>query len=211
VKQSNGGPSLPVDVSRETLDRLEAFADLLLRWTRTVNLIARNDAAHIWPRHIADSLQLMPLIPPNTPRAIDLGSGAGFPGLILAIASDIPFDLVESDQRKAAFLREAVRTTGAPVRVHATRIDATQLTPAPLITARALAPVPALLALSVPHLISQSGVCLFPKGANIESELTAAAAQWHMRIERFPSLTAPDATLLRLSEISRVRPSDRTP
>lgn len=195
--------SEPNGVPRETLDR---FAALLLRWNRTVNLVAPNDEAAIWERHIADSLQLVPLMVPLPNRAIDLGSGAGFPGMILAIVTGVPFDLIEADKRKAAFLREAARVTGAPVRIHATRIQGARIPPAPLVTARALAALPKLLALATP-LLTRDGFCLFPKGGNACAELTEAAAQWHMEAQSVPSRTAPDACILRISQIDRVAPA----
>jgi len=182
---------------------LHQFAALLKRWNRTVNLVSPKDEQALWPRHIADSLQLVPLLPARSARGIDLGSGAGFPGLILALASGVPFDLVEADQRKAAFLREAARITHAPARVHATRIEAANLAPAPLITARALAPLPKLLDLAAP-LLAPGGDCLFLKGATAETELTEAGAKWHMQVERTPSRTAPHACILRISHLSRV-------
>jgi len=198
------------DVSRETSATLQLFAALLARWNRTVNLVAAGDEALLWDRHIADSLQLVPWVrgaaaPKGAlpDRAIDLGSGAGFPGLVLAIATGVPFDLVEADQRKAAFLREAARQTGAPVRVHPVRIEAAAIAPAPLVTARALAPLPKLLALAVP-LLAPGGTCLFPKGANVQAELTEAAVQWHMRVETIPSRTSPGACILRITDLSRV-------
>lgn len=193
------------DLPAAALAALDRFAELLLRWNRTVNLIARRDEPDLWPRHIADSLQLVPFLRHNPARAIDLGSGGGFPGLALAIATGIPFDLIEADQRKSAFLREAARITGAPATIHATRIEATRLPPAPMVTARALAPLPALLRLAAPKL-AENGICLFLKGENAEAELTAAAAGWHMRAERFPSRTAPRASILRISEIAVVEP-----
>ncbi len=196
---------MPNDISRETSERLERFAALLLRWNRTVTLIARNDEQRLWERHIADSLQLAALMQPVPNRAIDLGSGAGFPGLVLAIATGVPFDLIEADQRKAAYLREAARITGAVVQVHATRIEAAQIIPAPLMTARALAPLPKLLDLAAP-LLAPGGVCLFQKGANVQTELTEAASQWHMQVEILPSQTAPEACILRISDLSRVAP-----
>ncbi len=192
-------------LSASAVAALDRFAGLLLRWNRTVNLIARNDEPNLWDRHIADSLQLVPLLPPSPTRAIDLGSGGGLPGLVLCIATGIPFDLIESDQRKCAFLREAARIAGAPATIHATRIEAANVAPAPLVTARALAPLPALLALAA-RLLVKSGVCLFLKGANADAELTAASAGWHMRSERFPSRTAPSASILRISDISVVDP-----
>ena len=191
------------DVSRETLAALERFEALLLHWNRTVNLVSAYDAPHIWDRHIADSLQLTPLMDVLPSRAIDLGSGAGFPGLILALATGVPFDLIEADLRKAAFLREAARITHAPVHIHAVRIEAANLEPAPLVTARALAPLPKLLHLAAP-LLAPEGQCLFLKGTGVQAELTHAAAQWHMQVERVASRTVPDASILRISDLRRV-------
>jgi 16S rRNA (guanine527-N7)-methyltransferase len=197
--------SISNEVPRETLLALERLSSLLIRWNRTVNLISPGDESQLWDRHIADSLQLVPLVDPFPGRAIDLGSGGGFPGLILALATGVPFDLIEADQRKAAFLREAIRITGAPARVHAVRIESADVVSAPLITARALAPLPKLLDLAAPLLVP-GGHCLFLKGANVQAELTHAAAQWHMQVERLPSRTAPGACILRVSNLSRVIP-----
>ncbi len=196
-------------VSRETanlpsatIERLRIFIALLVRWNATVNLISRADEPYVWDRHVADCLQLSPYMA-DVSRAIDLGSGAGLPGLVLAIATEVPFTLVEADHRKAAFLREAARATDAPAAVVATRIEAAQLEPAALITARALAPLPRLLGWATLHL-TPAGFCLFLKGSSAEKELTAAQREWQMRVTRFPSRTAPGATILRISEISRV-------
>lgn len=166
-------PTLPP----ETTERLRAFAALLAAWTRRINLVSSSDRDVIWTRHVQDSLRLLRLIPPGTARAIDLGSGGGLPGLVLAIASGIPFDLVESDRRKAAFLGEAARATAAPVRVHAVRIEGCGLPPAPLVTARALAPLAGLLDLAAP-LLAPGGLLLFPKGARAAEELEAARERW---------------------------------
>jgi 16S rRNA (guanine527-N7)-methyltransferase len=185
--------------------KLQAFVDLLLRWNRSVNLISRSDEAVVWERHVQDSLQLVPLIPSGVTRAIDLGSGGGFPGLVLAIQTGIAFDLIEADQRKAAFLREAARITQAQVQVHSRRIESCRIAPAALITARALAPLAQLLALAEP-LMLPDGCCLFMKGANVTRELTNAAAEWHMRVESVPSRTAAQAVVLRVSKIARVKP-----
>lgn len=190
------------NVSRETAARLEQLATLVLAWNRTINLVSRGDAEHLRERHIADSLNLLPLLPDSFDRAIDLGSGAGFPGLVLAIATGRPFELIEADQRKAAFLREAARRTGAPVQVHAIRIETARLPPAPLVTARALAPLSTLLAWAAP-LLAPGGVCVFPKGRSVDEELTQARTQWHMRVEQWPSPLDPSARILRLSEIMR--------
>jgi len=194
-------PSTPNHVSREAL-RFDPFIALLLRWNRRINLISRADETFVQERHIDDAAQLAALIPPGTERAIDLGSGAGFPGLILAAMAGIPFDLIEADQRKAAFLMEAARLLAAPVQVHAVRVEAARLPPASVITARALAPLPRLLALAAP-LLAPGGTCLFPKGAGVESELTLTAGQWHMRVDRIPSRTDPRAVILRITELQR--------
>jgi 16S rRNA (guanine527-N7)-methyltransferase len=193
------GPPLP-DAARANLDR---FAALLLRWNAKLNLIAARDADVIWQRHIADSLQLVPLIPPGTTHAIDLGSGGGFPGLVLAIATGLRFDLVESDQRKASFLRTAALETGAPVTVHACRIEAADIPPAPLVTARALAPLPRLLPLAA-RLLTADGVCLFLKGAKAGDELADAARAWRMDVTRIPSRTSGEGVILRLSSLHAI-------
>lgn len=201
VKQSSTAPSAAV--SRETIERLNAYAALLLRWNQTINLISKHDEPDFWQRHVEDALQLQPHMPPNLDRFIDLGSGAGIPGLILAIASDVHVHLVESDQRKSAFLLEAIRVTQAPASVHTARIEVVQLLPARLVTARALAPLAQLIGLAE-RFIGQDGILLAPKGHRAEVELTAARAQWHMTLDRAPSKTSADATILKISEVRRV-------
>jgi 16S rRNA (guanine527-N7)-methyltransferase len=193
----------------ETRDRLRAYVDLLLRWNARINLIGRATEQEIWSRHIDDSLQLLPLMSGVAASFADLGSGAGLPGLVLAIASGRPVTLVEADRRKASFLAEAIRITGAPATIAAARVETLSPLMAPLITARAFAPLPKLLPLAARHL-APGGILLLPKGARVEEELTAAAAGWHMRVERFPSRTAKDATILRISELRPVEP-DRPP
>lgn len=191
-----------VPIEPSAILRLRVFADLLTRWNARINLVSANDLLRLWPRHIADSLQLIPLLPENLSAAIDLGSGAGFPGLVLAIAADIPFTLIEADRRKAAFLAEAARLTNAPARIENTRIEHAKVRPARLVTARALAPLPALVALAQPF-IAPGGFALFPVGKSVGSELTQVSRRWHMRLERFPSRTNPEASVLKVSEISR--------
>lgn len=213
MKQAPAGALRQPPPPAPTLDaattaRLDAFTELLLRWNTRINLVADRDAEAVRTRHIADSLQLLPLLPAGDGPVGDLGSGGGFPGLVLAIASRRPFHLVESDRRKAAFLTEAAARLGLThVQVHATRIDAARLPPLAALTARALAPLADLL----PHaarLLAPGGVALFPKGRTAEDELTAALRHWTLQVERFESRTAPDATLLRLSEIRRDIPAD---
>lgn len=190
-----------VGVPRGTESLLREYLTLLSRWNARINLTAERDDAAIWQRHILDSLQLTPLLPQGAAPLVDLGSGAGFPGLILALVTERETHLVESDRRKAAFLMEAGRTLRLPqVTVHPSRIEATTLPPAAVLTARALAPLPTLLA-HAHRILAPDGVALFPKGRTVEQELTEAARAWIMRVERFPSRTDPSSTILRLSEI----------
>jgi 16S rRNA (guanine527-N7)-methyltransferase len=195
------------ELAADTIARLTVFADLLERWNRRINLVSAKDIAHLWPRHIEDSLQLAADLPTGMPFT-DLGSGGGFPGLILAIATGNPVTLVESDQRKASFLREAARATGATAMVVAGRIEQAEIPRSALVTARALAPLPVLLGWASRYLLPD-GHCLFLKGRTVDDELTAAAAEWHMTISRRPSRTSPDGVILRLGELRRVREPDR--
>lgn len=190
-------------VSRETQEKLEALLALLKTWNTKINLVGERDDRVWWKRHVLDSLQIAPLLPPGVGPLIDLGSGAGFPGLVLAIAVPRPVHLIEADHRKAVFLSEAARILALPsVSIHSVRIEAAStMPPAAVITARALAPLPDLLRYAH-RLLAPGGVAVFPKGRSVISELTAAAAGWTMRVERFPSRTDPEAVVLRISEIS---------
>lgn len=195
-------------VTPEIEAKLRDYAALLLRWNARINLVAERDPETIWQRHFLDSLQLLPLLPAGEGSLTDIGSGAGFPGLVLSVASGRPAHLIESDRRKAAFLLEAARTMGlATVVVHPQRIEAARPPPAQVLTARALAPLPVLLGHAA-RLLAPGGVALFPKGRTADEELTAAAAAWNMQVERFPSRTDPAATILRISEI---RPRGESP
>src|SRR5688500_3126972 len=158
----------------------------------------------LWDRHIADSAQLFRLIPQNTSNLLDVGSGAGFPGLVLAIMGARGVHLVESDQRKVAFMREAARAAGVEVTFHPERIE--NLTPflAGVIMARALAPLGKLLDWTAPFRGPET-VCLFLKGQTVEAELTDAHKQWTMVCDRQTSLTDPTGTILALREVRRVR------
>jgi len=189
-----------VSLSPEVEARLRLYAALVAKWSEKINLISRHDMPNIWSRHIQDSLVLLPLIPAQTPFAIDLGSGAGFPGMVLAIASGIPFTLVESDRRKCIFLTEAARQTAAPVTVLNTRIEGARTAPAPLITARALAPLDKLIGLALPHL-APGGICLFPKGRGAAEELTAARRLWQMDVQLAANPLDGDACILKVSQI----------
>ncbi|WP_448192208.1 16S rRNA (guanine(527)-N(7))-methyltransferase RsmG [Azospirillum sp. sgz301742] len=189
-------------VSRETLERLAVYEALLKKWQKTINLVGPKTLDDAWGRHFLDSAQLYPLLPESAKVLVDLGSGAGFPGLVLAIMGVPAVHLIESDVRKCAFLREAARATGAPVTVHNKRIEAVQGLQADVVTARALAPLTDLLGWATPFL-DESGVALFLKGQNVEDELTSTTKYWKMRSERFDSVTDPSGSILRLSGIVR--------
>ena len=187
-------------VSRETAARLTAYADLLTKWQTRINLVGPATIPDLWRRHMQDSAQLLPLLP-NGPQ-LDLGSGAGFPALVLAILRDQPTHLVESDARKCAFLREAARLTGAPATIHNVRIETLKPFPIKVITARALASVAELLALAEPFL-GEGVECLFLKGEKLEDELTIAAKTWKMTHDRIPSRSDPKGIILRVKEVHR--------
>ncbi len=189
------------DVSRETLERLVAYAALLRRWNKAVNLVGPSTIRDLWARHMLDSAQLLPLAPPDAKDWFDLGSGAGFPGLVVAIlameaAPDLRVTLVESDRRKAAFLLEAARTAGVSVQVRAERLEDLPDACADVVSARALAPLKDLLPWSG-RLIRPGGVALFPKGRQGREELDAAAGVWPFAPEILPSRVDPDSMILR--------------
>jgi 16S rRNA (guanine527-N7)-methyltransferase len=199
-----------VPVSRETTARLDRFTALLLDWQSRINLIAASTVPVLWTRHIADSLQLL-AIAPDARKWVDLGSGGGFPGVPIACAlaeqGSAEVHLIESNKKKAAFLREAVRITGAPAIVHAVRIaDFCQSFRGALdaVTARALAPLPELLSIAYP-LLKKGPQGVFPKGQDVEAELTEAAKCWSIQASLVPSRTDPESrvVLIRRAEPTR--------
>ena len=193
-------------VSRETLDRLAAYAALLLKWNKQINLIGPGSEADLWRRHLLDSAQLLSLIPESAKSIVDVGAGAGLPGLILSVLnSAASFALVEPDRRKAAFLREATRAMQSSAIVHEKRVEEVDLPPQDVVVARALAPLDRLLEM-VQKLVSIHTVCIFPKGATAEQELTEARMRWKMQARQVPSRTDPAGRILVLTEVARVRP-----
>lgn len=189
-------------VSRETLDRLAVYLELLQRWQRRINLVGAATLADPWRRHILDSGQLWRFWPSGARVLADLGSGAGLPGLVLAILGAPVTHLIESDRRKAAFLREAARACGVGVTVHASRIEDVPSLQADVITARALAPLPVLLELAERH-AKPGTMCLFLKGRTAANELTAARETWTMNLAREPSLSDPEGQIVIISEMNR--------
>jgi 16S rRNA (guanine527-N7)-methyltransferase len=190
------------EVSRETLARLEAYAALLLEWSGRINLIGRSTLDDIWRRHFLDSAQLLPLIPPGTRGLVDLGSGAGFPGLVLAILGVPAVELIEADSRKSAFLREAARIAGAEILLRPCRIEAVAPHAVDVVTARGCAPLDRLLPLAE-RFVGPRTTCLFLKGARVEEELTAVGKAWTMAALRHPSRADPGGIVLSLQQVVR--------
>jgi 16S rRNA (guanine527-N7)-methyltransferase len=191
-----------VPVSRETLARLEAYADLLTRWSARINLVGRDTLLDLWRRHLLDSAQLHRFIPSSARSLIDLGSGAGLPGLVLAILGVPGVELVEADSRKSAFLREAARIAGAEVAIRPCRVQAVPRHPVDVVTARACAPLDRLLDLAAPFLALDT-LCLFPKGERYNEELTLARKAWTMNVSVEPSLSDRRGVVLRLQQVAR--------
>jgi len=190
------------DVSRETVDRLIAFDQLIRKWNPTINLISKASLNDLWSRHIEDSAQLYRYIPLWAVRCVDIGSGGGLPGIVLAaISADLTperqFTLVESDQRKATFLRQAVRTLGLKAEVLSSRTEALDPLSADTLSARALAPLSKLLVSAQRHLIS-GGTCLFPKGETYAKELADARKQFVFECDVIQSLTDPKGAILKI-------------
>ena len=188
-------------VSRETQRRLDLFVDLLLVWQQKTNLIASSTIPTIWTRHIADSLQLLDLAP-DVRVWVDFGSGGGFPAIPIACAlADRPgaiVHLIESNGKKAAFLREAIRVTGAPAQVHMDRVEKYTLSPVnsvDVVSARALAPLKILCDQAF-ALIERGAIGLFPKGLDVAAELTEAAKYWNIDATTVASKTSPDGCIV---------------
>ena len=189
-------------VSRETLLRLDAYAGLLVQWAARINLVGGSTLDDPWRRHFLDSAQLFPLIPAGACSLIDLGSGAGFPGLALAIMGVTGVELVESDARKCAFLREAARVAAAPVTIRNARIEAVPPHEVAVVTARGLAPLDRILAYCQ-KFIGPDTVCLFPKGEQAGQEVEVAKQSWEFDVASHASRTDPRGVILCLSGVRR--------
>jgi 16S rRNA (guanine527-N7)-methyltransferase len=204
---------LGIDVSRETGDRLETLVDTLERWQKAINLVGRNTLGDVWHRHVLDSAQLKPLIPEGVKTLTDLGSGAGFPGLVLAaLCPDLEVTLVESDARKSAFLGEAARRMGLekPPKILVGRIESVPAAPSDIVTARALAPLGQLLTWADRHR-TDTAICLFHKGKGWQVEVTEAMKEWDFSPQTFTSVTDLDAVILRIGPYGPAALRDRQP
>lgn len=198
------------DVSRETLAALSSYLDLLLAWQPRINLVSKDSLQDPWRRHVLDSVQLVPHLGAPGP-VVDLGSGAGFPGIVIALVTGRTVHLIESDQRKAAFLREAARVTGAPCHIHCQRIESLTVSnilnhdDAAAITARACAPLSRLLDLAAP-LMADERRLVFLKGQGLNDELTEARKSWTITSEILPSRSDPSGRILLITHLQRNEP-----
>jgi len=196
-----------LSVSRETFEALEAFVALVQRWNPAINLVSKSALKDLWDRHILDSAQLYSYCPAEARRWVDIGSGGGFPGLVVALLArealpELRVTLVESDQRKATFLRQAAQALGLTVTVLSKRIESIPPLEADVVSARALAPLVELLGFAHPH-IRHGGVALFPKGARHAEELSEARKNWRFDLSLHPSLSESAAAILEIRNINR--------
>jgi 16S rRNA (guanine527-N7)-methyltransferase len=195
------------NVSRESLDRLQIYVETLLHWQQRMNLIGPSTVDTVWTRHILDAVQLLPFLPAETRSIAELGSGAGIPGLVIAIASNVEAHLYESNAKKAAFLREAIRKTGSKAHVHNVRLetlrDQSELPQVQCVVARALAPLPLLLEYAEPFL-ARGAIGLFHKGQDVELELTEATKYWTLDVSKHPSVCDSRGVILEVKEAKRV-------
>ena len=196
-----------LDVSRETFAKLESFARLVEKWTPKINLVSKPSVPNLWERHIVDSVQLFTMAP-ETGSWVDIGSGGGFPGIVISILSSEQGDshtltLIESDHRKGAFLRTAIRELGLKATVISDRIENVPSLEADIVSARALADLTTLLGYADMHLKSD-GTALFPKGESWRKEHEDAQGVWSYESEPIKSLTNPSAAVLKIKEIARV-------
>jgi 16S rRNA (guanine527-N7)-methyltransferase len=207
VTPHTSDPLAELNVSRETYVVLETFAALVGRWNPAINLVGRSTIDTLWQRHVVDSAQLFGLGKATAGHWVDLGSGGGFPGLVIAaigrdLQPEMTVTLIESDARKATFLREAVRTLGLTARIISGRIESQLPQKADVLSARALAPLPALLGFAEIHL-QHNGVALFPKGQRWEEELVTARAEWCFDADSTPSISEPSAAILMIRNVKR--------
>lgn len=191
-------------VSRETFDKLLLYHDLLLKWQTKLNLISPQTIGNLWERHFLDSIQIFSLISRNSPVIFDLGSGAGFPGLIISLILNCPVMLIESDKKKSIFLSEVIRQTNSSAIVITSRIESFfPKEKADVIISRACAPLLKLLNYSKP-LLKPDGNCIFLKGKSWKEELDVASERCMFHVEHFSSLTDPSGRILRLSQINYI-------
>lgn len=190
-------------VSRETEARLERYAGLLTEWNQGLSLVSDSTLGEIWTRHFLDSAQLLPLFPDPRASIVDMGTGAGFPGLVLAILGHREVHLVEHNIQKVKFLQAVIDALDLKVTLHAKKTESVKPFIAGAITARGLKPLNILINLGQ-RFLGRESVCIFPKGRRAEDELRDAQRHWRMHVERFPSITSPESTIFRLSRVAEL-------
>ena len=184
----------------EVMEKLKRYVALLSQWQERMNLVGKSTMPDVWRRHILDSAQLVPLIQSTKGEIADIGSGAGFPGLVISIISSRHVFLIESVSKKSAFLEEVARETNAPATIINGRVEDVTDLKVSVVTARAVAPLKGLIGLSL-RILKPSGTCFFLKGQAVSAELTEALKKWNMNVTRIPSVTDPSGTVLRIEGI----------
>jgi 16S rRNA (guanine527-N7)-methyltransferase len=205
VKQFDLEKWVSENVSRETFLKLKHYQNLLEIWQKKINLVSQTSLTHIWERHFVDSLQILPHLPITNCTLVDMGSGAGFPGLVLAISREksLCVNLIESDFRKCSFLENVSRETFCPVKIFNSRLESLPEIKADFITARGLASLEKLLDYAN-HFCKKNSICLFLKGKNVDQEIKEAQKKWEFSLEIFPSLTDSTGRLLKISSLKRI-------
>ena len=189
-----------VDVSRETIEKLEIYANLLLRWQFKINLISTNSLEQAWHRHFLDSAQIFSILPKKATSAIDVGTGAGFPGLVLSIMGLENVQLVEQNKKKCAFLYEVIRETEATASVHPCKIEKLPIKDYDVVLARAFMALDGLLKVVSPF-FGKDTLGIFPKGLKVNQELTAASKNWKMKTAIKQSITSPDGKIVLVKDL----------
>ncbi|MBH9970247.1 16S rRNA (guanine(527)-N(7))-methyltransferase RsmG [Commensalibacter sp. M0270] len=190
-------------VSRETIEKLEIYISLLQQWNKKINLVSQQGMDQVWKRHVYDSFQLIRYLDSSVKSIADLGSGGGFPGLILALSTDIPVILIESDMRKTIFLREVLRQTKTQATVLCQRIENVNAISADVVTARALTSLTQLLEFSK-NILNKNGYCLFLKGRSVNLEIEEAQKNWKINYKTFSSQTNADGVIVKINQFERV-------
>jgi 16S rRNA (guanine527-N7)-methyltransferase len=197
-----------VKISRETFERLSLYHNLLIKWQARVNLVGPESLQDAWQRHFLDSLQLLNAIESVSQVMVDLGSGAGFPGMALAIAGANNMHLVESDGKKISFLREVARITETKISIHHSRMEDCVFDRVDIFTARAVAPLKELFSSIEPN-VSHGTFCLFQKGKNSIKEMDDAKEEWSFDSIIIPSVTDKEGSVLRVSNLKRWGKNER--
>ena len=197
-------------VSRETMDKLMTYEVQLLKWQRAVNLVSKSSVPDLWTRHFLDSAQLLPHIDNNVKTIVDMGSGGGFPAMVLALTGGFDVHFIESDQKKIEFLRNVSRETKTNVNLHCCRLEHAPDLSADLVTSRALASLDKLLSFAEPF-ANEKTQCLFLKGATHNEEIACTKQNWHVKFSTYESITDPEGVILKVENFKNAQKSDKNP